>query len=321
MAIERQIWLVLANLLMVGSVALAQQAPAGVPREGASPLIPAMLSHELEMPIWNGVAPGSEDWTQTEQASGGTVRNVVKPTMTAYLPDPGRSNGTAAIVCPGGAFVALAMEGEGSQVARLLNERGFTAFVLKYRLRNASAGGRGGGRGMRPIPRDLEIKNANANPAPDDLELANVVKLATSDGNQAIKIVRQNAANWKIDPQKIGVMGFSAGGGVAVGSALVSDAEGKPNFVATLYGPALVDVHVPDDAPPLFMAVAADHMPVSAGLVALYTVWKSAGKSAELHVYSQGRAGFGVRRQGLPSDSWIDRYFDWMRIQGFIPAQ
>jgi acetyl esterase/lipase len=148
-------------------------------------------------------------------------------------------------------------------------------------------------------------------------ELANVIKLATSDGRQAIKVVRQNADKWNINPRRIGIMGFSAGGGVAVGSALGGDPDGRPDFVATLYGPALVDVNVPADAPPLFIAVAADHMPVSAGCVALYSVWKAAGKSAELHVYANGRAGFGMRKQGLPSDTWIDRYYDWLKVQGF----
>ena len=98
--------------------------------------------------------------------------------------------------------------------------------------------------GMAQIPRNLEIKNANANPEPGNKELANVVSLATADGRQAIKLVRQNAGLWGINPRRIGIMGFSAGGGVAVGSVLGSEPENRPDFVATLYGPALVDVIV-----------------------------------------------------------------------------
>jgi dienelactone hydrolase len=296
---------------------VVQQLPgAEAPRVGGGATgTPAALAPDLVIPLWDGVAPGSEGWTQVEEAAGATVRNVVKPTLTAYPAEPAVANGTAVIVCPGGAFRALSWQDEGVQAAKWLNAHGITAFVLKYRLLDARA--RGGG--MAPPPRNLEIKNANANPEPDNKELANVINLATSDGRQAIKLVRKNAASWGINPKRIGIMGFSAGGGVAVGSALGGDPDGRPDFVATLYGPALVDVNVPADAGPLFIAVAADHMPVSAGCVALYSVWKAAGKSAELHVYAGGRAGFGMRKQGLPSDTWVDRYYDWLRAQGFCP--
>jgi dienelactone hydrolase len=304
------------TILLLTLAARAQLPPAdaAAPARPVTPQLPAALSQELVMPIWDGVAPGSEGWTYTEQGSGGTVRGVVSPTMTAYPADNAGAGATAVIVCPGGAFRALSMMDEGVQVARWLNQHGMTAFVLKYRLLDPRAGGGMGGMGL---PRNLEIKNANANPEPNNKELANVIKLATSDGRQAIKLVRQNAARWNMNPKKIGIMGFSAGGGVAVGSSLGDDPDGRPDFVATLYGPALVDVNVPADAPPLFIAVAADHMPVSAGCVALYSVWKTAGKSAELHIYANGRAGFGMRKQGLPSDTWIDRYYDWLKVQGF----
>jgi acetyl esterase/lipase len=264
---------------------------------------PAALAQEQVIPLWDA-APASAIAPQTGPP----------PSITAYLPQESKATGTAVIVCPGGAFRALSWSDEGVQVAKWLNDHGMTAFVLRYHLLDARAGGRGG---MGVLPRNLEIKNANANPEPENKELANVVSLATADGRQALKIVRQNAEKWKINPKRIGIMGFSAGGGVAVGTVLGSDAENRPDFVATLYGPALVDVHVPADAPPLFIAVAADHMPVSAGCVALYNVWKQAGRSAKLHVYSNGRAGFGMRKQGLPSDTWIDRFADWMKVQGF----
>jgi acetyl esterase/lipase len=269
-----------------------------------------VLSQEQVISIWEGINPGSENRPQDDDVNA-------QITMTAYLPDESKSNGTAVIVCPGGAFRALSMSDEGSHVARWLNDHGMTAFVLSYHLLDSRAGRGGAMGGMGQIPRNLEIKNANANPEPNNKELARIVKLATADGRQAIRIVRQNAEKWNINPKQIGIMGFSAGGGVAVGSSLVGWTAGMPDFVATLYGPALVDVNVPSNAPPLFIAVAADHMPVSAGCVALYSVWKAAGKSAELHVYSNGRAGFGMRKQGLPSDTWIDRFYDWMKIQGF----
>lgn len=259
------------------------------------------------IPIWSGIAPGSGDRPQDDDANA-------QPVMTAYLPDESKSIGTAVIVCPGGAFRALSNE---EAVARWLNQQGIAAFVLKYHLLDSKSGGRGG---MGMLPRNLEIKNANANPEPNNKELARVIRLATADGRQAIKIVRQNADKWKINPARIGIMGFSAGGGVAVGSVLGSQPENRPDFVATLYGPALVDVNVPSDAPPLFIAVSADHMPVSAGCVALYSVWKSAGKSAELHIYSDGRGGFSLRKQGLTSDAWIDQLYSWLKVRGFCDA-
>jgi acetyl esterase/lipase len=291
-----------ATLLALSLVASAQESPAPTQSSAQS----AALSPEQVINLWDGVAPGSEGRPQTG----------APPSITAYPAEESKANGTAVMVCPGGAFRALSWSDEGVQVAKWLNERGMSAFVLRYHLLDSRSGG-GGMSGMAQIPKNLEIKNANANPEPGNKELANVVSLATADGGQAIKIVRQNAEKWKIDPKRIGIMGFSAGGGVAVGSTLGSDPAGRPDFVATLYGPALVEVNVPANAPPLFIAVAADHMPVSAGCVALYSVWKAAGKSAELHVYSNGRAGFGMRKQGLPSDTWTERFYDWLIVQGF----
>jgi len=273
------------------------------------------------IPLWEGKAPGSEEWDYQEKTSsfpGGVsiVQNVVNPTITAYLPDPSIANGAAIIVCPGGAFRMLSLDGEGNNVAMWLNKQGFAAFVLKYRLLKT-------GDSERMAPMDLSkiklsLKYANANPAPDNHELNNVIRLATSDGQQAIRLVRRNAEKWRIDPSKIGIMGFSAGGGVAVGTALLDDPEGYPDFVVSLYGPSMVDVHVPKNAPPLFIAVAADHKPVSMGCVALYSLWNEAGKSAELHVFSKGTGPFGIRLQGLPSDAWPDLFLKWIRGEGLI---
>lgn len=273
--------------------------------------------------LWEGKAPGSEGWTHQEKTStfpgGGTiVQDVVDPTITEYLPDPSIANGAAVIVCPGGAFRMLSIEGEGADTARWLNKHGFAAFVLKYRLYKT---GDSKDMGMKQMPLSeikLSLKNANANPAPDNQELNNVIRLATEDGQQAIRLVRRNSEKWHIDPSKIGIMGFSAGGGVAVGTALLNDPEGYPDFVVTLYGPSMVDVHLPPNAPPLFIAVAANHKPVSQGCVALYNVWIEAGKSAELHIFSKGTGPFGIKSQGLPSDAWPELFLKWIKGEGFI---
>ena len=275
------------------------------------------------IPLWKGKAPGSENWDYQEKISsfpggGSIVQNVVHPTMTAYFPDPSMANGAAIIVCPGGAFRMLSLEGEGKNVATWLNKQGYVAFVLKYRLLKT-----GDFKSMAPPKAlseiKLSLKYANANPAPDNQELNNVIRLATCDGQQAIRLVRRNAEKWRIDPSKIGIMGFSAGGGVAVGTALLDDSEGYPDFVVSLYGPSMVDVHVPQNAPPLFIAVAANHKPVSMGCVALYSVWNEAGKSAELHVFSKGTGPFSMRSQGFPSDAWPELFLKWIKGEGFIP--
>ena len=275
------------------------------------------------IPLWKGKAPGSENWDYQEKISslpggGSTVQNVVNPTITAYLPDPSMANGAAIIVCPGGAFRMLSLEGEEKNVATWLNKQGYVAFVLKYRLLKT-----GDFKSMAPPKAlseiKLSLKYANANPAPDNQELNNVIRLATCDGQQAIRLVRRNAEKWRIDPSKIGIMGFSAGGGVAVGTALLDDSEGYPDFVVSLYGPSMVDVHVPQNAPPLFIAVAANHKPVSMGCVALYSVWNEAGKSAELHVFSKGTGPFSMRSQGFPSDAWPELFLKWIKGEGFIP--
>jgi dienelactone hydrolase len=284
-----------------GGMGGAAPAQAGPPT--------ATLAPNQAISIWDGIAPGAAGRPQDDDAG-------TRPTMTVYLPEESKANGTAVIVCGGGAFRTLATD---ESFMRWLNQQGITGFWLRYHLLAGGGGGMGGG-GMGGLPRNLEIKNANANPEPANKELARIVRLATADGQQAIKIVRQNAEKWKLNSKRIGIIGFSAGGGVAVGSTLVGDPAGRPDFIATLYGPALVDVTVPAEAPPLFLAVCADHMPVSAGCVALYTVWKAAGKSAELHVYADGRGGFGMQKQGATSDAWIDQLQEWMAVRGLCAS-
>ncbi len=273
-----------------------------------------------EIRLWEGKPPGSEHWTHEQATTSSAkgilmIRNVVDPSMTVYLPEPSTSNGIAVVVCPGGAFRALSWESEGVAVARWLNQEGMAAFVLKYRLLKTEEGKMSFS--MPAMPGKLVIKNANANPDPDNEELNRVIRLAISDGQQALRLVRQGAGKWNINPSKIGIMGFSAGGGVAIGTALLDDPAAYPNFVVSLYGPSLIDVHVPANAPPLFIAVAANHKPVSMGCVALYSAWNEAGRPAELHVYSKGNAGFGMGGKGLPSDSWPDLFLKWLKAEGF----
>ena len=297
-------------MMAVTSFAMGAQAPSQRPAAGT------------ELRLWPGKAPGSEQWlvpeSTTVSASGDRiVANVSEPTLAVFLPEQAIANGTAAIIAPGGALRVLGMDNEGTRVARWLNTKGIAAFVLKYRTLQQAPGARGGPPPGMGAPaggprQELVIRNANANPAPDDAALTEVQHMAIADAQAALRLVRGNAAAWQIDPARIGIVGFSAGGGVGVGTALAARTDASPDFLVSLYGPSLMDVNVPDHAPPLFIAVGATHFNVTSGCLALFAAWKAAGKPAEIHVYDQVSAGFGMAPRGLPVDGWKDRLYEWL---------
>ena len=268
------------------------------------------------IPLWPAGAPGSERWTQQERESllpppiGITVvRNVTQPTLTAYLPDDDATNHAAVIICPGGAFHFLAIEHEGRAVARWLNARGVAAFILRYRLIETPAEDADLGQFMHQNLTDRERFR----------ELMQVLRpLIVADGLQSVNLVRQRAAEWRIAPDRIGIMGFSAGGYVTASAALHYDADSRPDFAAPIYSSPFENISVPADAPPLFIAVAHDDAFAASASVPLYSAWNAAGRSAELHIYSKGGHGFGMNQQGLPSDGWIDQFGDWLVAQGEI---
>ena len=267
------------------------------------------------IPLWPDGAPGSEDWTQQEQESVlpppdsfKVVHNVTEPTLTAFLPNPSVASGTAIIVCPGGAFHMLAIDHEGLDVAHWLSARGVAAFVLKYRL-------------VPTAMRDEDfVKQIQSLPDPNKLKevTRQIEPLAIADGQQAMKVVRQHASQWGIAPDRIGMMGFSAGGRVTVGVALEHDAQSRPHLAAAIYGALWEEIIVPADAPALFIALANDHEIAVEPSVALYRAWRAAGQPVELHIYSQGGHGFGMRKQGLPADHWIDRFGEWLQLQRLL---
>jgi acetyl esterase/lipase len=250
--------------------------------------------------VWPGVAPGSEKWTYVEKSIdsgpyGAMVVNVVKPTLTAYLPERGKATGTGVIIAPGGAFVALAIDQEGRDVARWLQERGIAAFLLKYRLMEQRQGG-----GM---------------PAMKDMDEA--AKYAVADGIQALKVVRQHATQWGIAPDKVGFIGFSAGATVATSALLNADAAARPNFAGLMYGgPFGGPPAIPSQLPPVFLAWAQND-PISANTVAkLYDALSASGQKPEAHVFVAGGHGFGMKKQGLSSDHWADEFYFWLEAQG-----
>ena len=283
-------------------------------------------AQETVIPVWPGVAPGSENWKQQEVTYlNGTqkmVRNVVTPTLTAYLPDHAKANGTAVVVCPGGGFHFLSWDSEGTEVAKWLQTRGVAAFVLKYRLIDTGATPSEFQRHLdilfgRKSPEGKEVVQTPA----EEAERKAIPGLASADGRQAMKVVRQRAAEWGVAPDRIGILGFSAGGAVTMGVVMNADAESRPNFAAPIYGGDTGGMPVPTDAPPLFILVANDDPGASLGSARLYTEWRTAGKSAELHVYSKGGHGFGMNRRGLPVDTWIERFGDWLSVQGLLKSK
>ncbi|MEO8466421.1 MAG: alpha/beta hydrolase [Gammaproteobacteria bacterium] len=285
----------------------------------------------LEIRLWPNGAPGSERWSRAEsvvRSSSGdrVITNVSDPTLTVFLPDPAVATGAAVVIAPGGALRLLAFDNEGVALARWLNQKGIASFVLKYRtLQQDPAAPRGPLPGM-PGPgagprQELVIVNANANPAPDDVALREVLDFAVADARAALRLIRANATEWRIDRARVGIVGFSAGGGVAVGTALAERSDASPDFLVSLYGPSLQDVHVPDYAPPLFIAVGATHFNVTNGCLALFAAWKAAGKPAEIHVYDGVSAGFGMSRRGLPVDDWTDRLYEWLVARQLTSAR
>ena len=250
--------------------------------------------------IWPGVAPGSESWTQKELTVADTpigtvVLNVVTPTLTAYLPDKAKATGSGVIIAPGGAFVALAIDLEGNDVARWLQQRGIAAFVLKYRIMEKKGEG---------IPAGMNMDEAG--------------KFGIADGIQALKVVRQHATEWGVAPDRIGFIGFSAGAMVASGTLLQTEASARPNLAAMIYGgPFGVMPAIPAKLPPMFMAWAQDDPLTLVPVNKFYDALKAAGHKPEVHIFANGGHGFGMRKQGTSSDRWIDAFYYWLEAQGF----
>lgn len=285
--------------------------------------VSALGAAPIELRLWPGKAPGSENWSVaesiTERGGSRIATNVTDPTLTVYLPDTSKSNGAAIVVAPGGALQALSIDSEGTKVAEWLNSKGIAAFVLKYRLRQQQTGAGRTVAAPAAGPREeLKIVKGNANPAPGDAVLDEVLRMGIADAQQALRLVRKNAAEWRVDPKRVGLMGFSAGGGVSVGVVLADEPGASADFLISVYGPSLQDVNVPADAPPLFVAVGSNHFNVTNGCLALFAEWKKAGEPAEIHVYDQVSGGFAMSKRGLPVDTWPDRLLDWMQLHKLL---
>lgn len=272
-----------------------------------------VFAQEKTIRLYGGPAPGSEDWKRQEQESRTNlwrthvVFNVVNPTLTLFQPEASKANGTALVICPGGAFFGLSIDSEGFDVARWLKEKGVTCFVLKYRLVQCETD---------DPTREVMTRG------PLDQVVAPVIKLALADGLAAIGHVRKHAKDYNVNPERIGIIGFSAGGTVTASVALNYTPETRPNFVAPIYlayNWAIKGSGVPADAPPMFVLAASDdQLGLGPQSISIYQDWIVAKKPAELHMFSKGGHGFGMRKQNLPSDHWIERFAEWLDVQGLL---
>ena len=282
---------------------------------------------QQEIRLYDGVAPGSEGVQDNERIQRGpdgniqSISGVVTPSITVYLPDAGKATGTAVILCSGGGLMSHSWGSDVINMARWLNERGIAAIGLKYRTRvmGGPGGPRMGGGGQAlsaSVTEFSKITKSNANPDTSESGVKNIDN-AISDALRAMEIVREHANEWHINPDKIGYLGFSAGGGVGIGATVRADAAHRPAFMATIYGPSLIDVDVPENAPKLFIATRGDHHNVAAGLVSLYLDWKRAGANAEMHLYDDGTGPFGPDDPGNTSGTWRESFYRWLTYNKF----
>ena len=258
--------------------------------------------------LWPNGAPGSEGKTADEltriaQPNGDrVVSGVHKPSITVYLPAGPLKTGASVIIAPGGGHRELWTDHEGHNVAKWLSERGVAGFVLKYRL-------------AREKESTYTIEGS-----------------ALTDTQRAIRVIKNRAKEWELDPDRIGVMGFSAGGELAALAALryagtdsqagdaIDKLSARPAFQALIYPAIPKDMQLTKEMPPAFLACGEnDRLNISQGLPELYLAMKKAGMSAELHVYGNVGHGFGLRTQTKsPSQQWVQRFHEWLDVMGFL---
>lgn len=268
-------------------------------------LLPATgLAQGTVIPLWPNGAPGFENRRdEPEQAKDYWVKNIHNPSLTVFLPPRDKANGAAVVVCPGGGHRLLVYSAEGVAPARYLNNLGVTVFVLKYRLGRDSAS---------PYKIDVHAKQ---------------------DGYRAMRLVRSLAARYSLDTNRIGMMGFSAGGEVV---DLVAYGEGKgdpkaadpidrlnsrPDFLIQIYpGPLYIPDRLSAAAPPVFLLAADDDTCCSPSVIKLLERYREAKIPVELHLYAKGDHGFnmGDRSQLKTISSWPQRMADWLEDNNYL---
>lgn len=256
--------------------------------------------------VWHG----GEKSTYSDQWQTELISNVSTPTLQIFRPASSLNTGTSVVIAPGGGLRVLSINSEGVDVAKWLNTKGITAFVLKYRLLPENDG---------VLPNETQ-DNQNASSAMTK-KVAKVPELATSDGLNAMSYVRSNAKALGIDPNKIGFMGFSAGGAVTMGVTFNYTKTNRPDFIVPVYPwmTVLGTYSVPLNAPPMLIICASDDQyDLAHESIDLYSAWSKSGNSAALHMYSKGGHGFGMKTQDLPSDNWISRFYEWSLAEKIV---
>jgi acetyl esterase/lipase len=294
------------------AVTCALAAPALAQNDKMTPVpTPAQPNAiELGTPPLPG-ATAQESWHR--QYGSLFARNVTVATLTPYLPDPSKASGAAVVVAPGGGFRTLSMENEGSNVAKALAAKGVAAFVLKYRLVQTPADMPGFEQSMRQM-----FSGAAARPPRPSTPDAMAASIAPQleDARAAFALIRKRASEWHVDPDRIGMVGFSAGAMLTVTTALAGQ-DAKPAFIGDIYGP-MGTMSVPADAPPMFVAVAIDDPLFGGGEIGIVKCWIAAKRPVELHVFERGGHGFGMYPKETTSTGWFDEFVRWLGMHGML---
>lgn len=272
-------------------------------------ICPLAAQAQEQIPLWPSGAPGFEDRKDTpEIRETFYIRNIHNPSLTVFLPPAEKANGAAVVVCPGGAHRFLTIDAEGNNPAKFFAERGVAAFVLKYRL---------GRDDKSPFP------------------IYDIEKHAREDAHRSLRLIRSRTSEWKIDPKRVGIMGFSAGGevvslaafGAAEGDADAADPidrlNGRPDFLVYVYpGGVGIPESIPRDAPPAFLCVAADDRGSARSIDRLYQKYREGGAPVEAHIFAKGGHAFGLgtRSKVEAVKHWPDRLVDWMTDTGLLSA-
>jgi len=264
--------------------------------------------------------PAPESWFR--QWGEPMVRNVTTATLTPVLPDPAKANGTAVIVAPGGGFRWLSINNEGWKIAKALADRGVAAFVLKYRLQPTPESLDGFKDSMNrtfaavtpPAGTPTAGTPAAEAPRPPRPDLSNQL----ADAEAAYALIVKNAEKWHVDANRIGMVGFSAGAGLTLHCTFNSKTM-KLAFIAPIY-PGMGPVEVPKDAPPLFVAIAADDF-LFRGQFGLIKSWFDAGRPVEFHLYQNGGHGFGMGYPNHPTYWWFEVFTHWLDVNKFLVSK
>jgi len=298
--------------LALAAAACVSAVPAQAQNDQMTPMTTPVQTDAIV--LGTGPLPGAKNQESWHHQYGSAfARNVTVATLTPYLPDPAKANGTAVIVAPGGGFMTLSMENEGSDVAKALAAHGVAAFVLKYRLHQTPADLGAFAQSMAAM---FSAAGAPKSPPPTGAAAFGSLEPQLADSGAAFALVRKNAAQWHVDPNRVGMVGFSAGAMLTLATAM-SRPDAHPAFIGLIYGP-MTALQVPADAPPLFDAVAADDPIFGNAGFGIIESWKAAKRPVEFHYFEQGGHGFGMYPKPTTSTGWFDEFVRWMRMHNWV---